>query len=207
MVKYLVIVAILFLCGCDSSVSEPILAEESNSDVVLIFKDSPVHTSITFASGSKVHIPDAQNISYVDSAKRLIGYTPLGSGYDTVVIPTFEGVAEVSHYYKVYEQDYYLFKAGDTVLISYDNHTLRPEMHSLSSSENTKLYNLTYNFPDALLDGGYTLASLFLPWSRSAQAYTYRHGCRHSAGLDSLFNRHYIDLDSINVRYLTYMHA
>lgn len=81
------------------------------------------------------------SVTYVDTLLRRIYYIPRTIGYDTLVVPAPYGYAEVHHRNQAIDEIPYLLLAGDTVLFTYDaNH--RPQMRSLTSDENTRLYHL-----------------------------------------------------------------
>ncbi len=108
----LVILAILFMTSMASCVN-PSQVENPPSQVVLIFKDAPLQNStkkiqITEGSSTTMMNPD-EVIGYVDSSGLESYFIPRTIGYDTLVVPTFGGIAEISHLYQVYETIHYLF--------------------------------------------------------------------------------------------------
>lgn len=202
MKQNLILCVVFFLAaGCGGN--HPIFKEKL-PQVVIVFKDAPNQTSEISETGSKQSILLAKNVCYVDTLMQLQEYSPAETGYDTLVIPTFNGTAELMHYYRLFDQLYYKFKAGDTIFFTYSN-TKRPYAQSKLSAENTFLYNLPYTVKGALYKEGYSLAALYHPSHKIAATYRYVKSGKQIKTLDVLYRPLYVNLDSIQREYDTYV--
>ena len=177
----------------------------SNLPVVMIFKDAPSQLSTDRFIGSTT-IKGRGTINYIDEEMNLVQYTPCPNGYDTLIIPSYEGYAEVIHLYQAIEEIPYLLMAGDTVLFTYD-HNLRPQIQSVTSEYKTNIYNLSTKDNRSIHSSGYSI-------DRILTSYDYRrayeivnsseiHKCPQSI-LDKIQN-FYVDLDSLQIVYNTYI--
>ncbi len=108
------------------------------SDIIVIFKDTPNHSS---SKRYNLTILPRTVFNYVDNEYKLCLYSPKLIGYDTLRIPSFNGYAEVMHRNQAIEDNYYLLKAGDTVMFTYGDN-LRPQIRSLHNDDNSWLYNI-----------------------------------------------------------------
>ncbi|MEG2613038.1 MAG: TlpA disulfide reductase family protein, partial [Alistipes sp.] len=82
------------------------------------------------------------------------------------MVPTYGGYAEIMHRNQAVEDNYYLIEAGDTVLFTYGEN-LRPQIRSLRSERNTRLYHIAEDDPRAIhLPTGYSLQSITDPFSQ-----------------------------------------
>lgn len=116
--------------------------KENNADVVVIFKDCPNHNSTKKVGPGNMSVNPKATLIYTDKEGYLQSYNPKQEGYDTVVVPSHKGYAEIEHRNQVIESIYYLVEAGDTVLFTYNAETTRPHIESLVKEHNTWLYNL-----------------------------------------------------------------
>lgn len=132
MKKLLLCVSVL-LVGCSSPFSE----RETPAQTVIIFHDAPPQSSTSRFVGTLTTPPEGTLI-YVDTLLRRNYYVPRTLGYDTLVVPAPYGYAEVLHRNQTIEELPFLLQAGDTVLFTYGP-TMRPELRSLTSDENTRL--------------------------------------------------------------------
>ena len=139
----LILSFLLALCTtCYGQEKNAAIGYHSNmSNVVIIFKDCPDHTGTSKLTSGVMSIVPPRVVEYVDAMRRFHSFFPRMSGCDTLIIPTYNGFAEVMHRNQVREDNYYMLKAGDTVLFTYGKN-LRPIIKSLCSSYNTWLYNL-----------------------------------------------------------------
>ena len=133
----------LALCTiCYGQEKNAAIGHNSNTpNVVIIFKDCPDHISTGKLTSGVMSTTPPRVVEYVDAMRRLHSFFPRMSGYDTLIVPTYNGFAEIMHRNQVREDNYYMLKAGDTVLFTYGRN-LRPIIKSLCSSYNTWLYNL-----------------------------------------------------------------
>lgn len=190
----------LMLSSCGVEVGDQKAVAEK---VVLIFKDAPDQLKrppSLMEPQSYGGVVRKGTIEYIDSLMDIAGFTPKSIGYDTTSIPTFNGFAEIYHAHRGgASSTYFLLKAGDTVLFTYDTITFRPQLQSLTSPENTVLYNIEQTTPGTYLPNGMkhlsTLTNLDYVLSNS-----YMHGSAkflEQDGRDSIARRIYIDFDSI----------
>lgn len=127
------------------------------NQVVIIFDNAPAQ-SMTDRCGGIARGPES-TLTFVDTLLRRIFYVPRTIGYDTLVVPASYGYAEVFHRNQALEEMPYLLQAGDTVLFTYES-TLRPQMRSLISDDNTRLYNLLWSDPRAVHPNGYSTSAI-----------------------------------------------
>ncbi|MFR9542151.1 MAG: TlpA disulfide reductase family protein [Rikenellaceae bacterium] len=132
--KNLIFSLIILLCSCSDNHFTP---QEKPTEIVIIFKDAPDQSS---AKRHGTSILPRTTLNYVDANLQLRRHNPKLIGYDTLVIPSHNGHAEVMHRNQGFENNYYLLLSGDTVLFTYGEN-LRPQIKSLRSDENTWLYN------------------------------------------------------------------
>lgn len=114
--------------GCDTS------------KVTVIFTDAPDQSEQKLLGGRTV--PE-ETVNYVNEDTLNVRYVPRSIGCDTLVIPTFNGYAELWHKINGGDEALWLLKGGDTVFIAYPP-SGRPLLKSLTSAGNTRLYNLPW---------------------------------------------------------------
>ena len=170
-----------------------------SSDVVLIFQNSPDQSS-AYVIGQKMHQVGFEQVCAIGTEGELLQFNPRTIGNDTINIPSFAGYSELMLQYQGIEWDYYLLKAGDSVLVNY-NEMLRPYLISKTSDENTKLYNLTFRDPRAVHANGYSTSSIlssetFQAWHRY---YTEPSAQRKFPELKQKFDLVHVDLDSLSI--------
>lgn len=199
---------VLFTIGLSIFLSCSIPDESNRKNdlpVVVIFRDAISQLSTDRFIGS-TSIKGRGTINYVDETMNLVQYTPCSHGHDTIVIPSYEGYAEVLHLYQAIEEIPYLLMAGDTVLFTYDTN-LRPRIKSLTSDYKTEIYNLSTDDDRCIHSSGYSTNQVLA-------SYEYRRAyeivnsseisrCPQSI-LDKILN-FYVDLDSLQVVYDTYV--
>ena len=141
---------------------------------------------------------------YVDTLLRRIYYVPRTIGYDTLAVPAPYGHAEVFHRNQAIDVIPFLLQAGDTVLFTYGP-TMRPQLRSLTSEENTRLYNLLWEDPRAVQPNGYSTATVLTePTFRRANWLIKKRANKYSAEVIKKARRYYIDLDSLRPIYEAY---
>lgn len=124
----------------------------------MIFQDAPDQSSTDRFLGT-LHAVTEGTLIYMDSMCMRIGYVPRSIGYDTLTVPAVYGYAEVQHRNAVIDDIPYLLRGGDTVLFTYGANG-RPQLRSLTSEENTWLYNLPWTDPRAVQPNGYSTQAI-----------------------------------------------
>ena len=186
----------LFVFGlfCSCKLKEVPHAEE----IVIIFDNCPVQTTTSRFTGHLSQVSYA-TVSYINYSGELVQYEPRILGRDTLVIPAYNGYGELMHLYQAIEFDSYLLKAGDTVLVSYDEN-LRPELSSLMFKDYTEIYNLPYSFPNAIQSRGYYIETV-LTNSQFTGPFRYFSNKQYQSkypGLKDTFKDRFVDLDSLS---------
>lgn len=194
--------SILLFGNCTGNIQNSI---EEESDVVVIFQEFPGQSSADII-GQSLHQVGFEQVSAIDTTGDLLQFNPCTIGNDTINIPSFAGYSELMLQYQGIEWDYYLLKAGDSVLVSY-NDMLRPHLISKTSDENTKLYNLPFRDPRAVHANGYSSSSIlssdtFQGWHRY---YTEPSAQRKLPELKQKFDLVHVDLDSLSIIYEQYL--
>ena len=138
--RVLFVFAASFAVLACSDHSQKSLNEES--DVVVIFQDFPGQSSADIM-GQSLHQAGFEQVCAIDPTGDLLQFNPRTIGNDTIRIPSFAGYSELMLQYQGIEWDFYLLKAGDSVLVSY-NGMLRPPLISKTYDENAKRYNLPF---------------------------------------------------------------
>lgn len=136
MFRALILIISLLCCSCN-------LKDNNIRNIpytVVIFDNTPDHTSTKRGVGHMTSLPICI-FNYVDEEFVVQTYLPSMIGYDTLRIPSHGDYVEVMHRNQAIEDNYYLLKAGDTVLFSYTDN-LRPHIQSVTSSDNTWLYTI-----------------------------------------------------------------
>ncbi|MBO4842922.1 MAG: TlpA family protein disulfide reductase [Bacteroidales bacterium] len=149
-IYYSLMLAIAVSCSINTSS----IGTSKADDVVLIFKDTPDQSSTNKITGIITNL-SYETISFINSDGYFESYTPEQAGYDTLIIPAYQGFVEIMHLYQAIEYDYYLFPAGDTILFTYSSNC-RPYARSLKSDKHTFFYNLPYHLPHSLHSNGFT---------------------------------------------------
>ena len=196
---------VVFFCCCNRK--ESVVQDNVVDNVVVIFDNCPNQISTSRFAGHLSQVGYA-TISYIDSAGALFQYNPRALGKDTLIIPTSQGYAEIMHLYQAIEFDTYLLKAGDTVLVSYDNKQ-RPVLASSVYAGLTDIYNLPYFSPEAIQNKGYHIETVlthpqFTAPFRYIKDEAYR---RQFPTLQAYFKENYIDLDSLSCVYDGYLRS
>lgn len=194
--------SILLFGSCTGNIQNSI---EEESDVVVIFQEFPGQSSADII-GQSLHQVGFEQVSAIDTTGDLLQFNPCTIGNDTINIPSFAGYSELMLQYQGIEWDYYLLKAGDSVLVSY-NDMLRPHLISKTSDENTKLYNLPFRDSRAVHANGYSSSSIlssdtFQGWHRY---YTEPSAQRKFPELKQKFDLVHVDLDSLSIIYEQYL--
>ena len=130
------VIFMLFLCSCN----HPSSPKEVNSNIVVIFQNTPKHETTNRGIGHSTTLPSTI-FNFVNEQGELQYYLPKMHGCDTLIIPSHYGYAEVMHRNQSIEDNYYLIEAGDTILFTYTDN-LRPQLQSLHSEEKTWLYTI-----------------------------------------------------------------
>lgn len=201
--RVLFVIAASFAVLACSDHSPKSLNEES--DVVVIFQDFPDQSSADII-GQSLHQAGFEQVCAIDATGDLLQFNPRTVGNDTINIPSFAGYSELMLQYQGIEWDYYLLKAGDSVLVSY-NDMLRPHLISKTSDENTKLYNLPFRDPRAVHANGYSSSGIlsseaFQAWHRY---YIEPSAQRKYPELKQKFDLVHVDLDSLSIIYDQYL--
>ncbi len=111
---------VALFCACQTT--EPSITIEVKPEVVLLFENPPIYNDPHLNnSGDGDRVDDESGIIYVDFNGEVNSFNPASSMVDTLVIPTYKGYAEVEHYYRILESVEFVFAAGDTIIISYDD--------------------------------------------------------------------------------------
>lgn len=185
--------------GCTVAHHQP----DPPKQVVVIFRDAPNQSTSRVLDGLS-RGPEG-TLTYVDTLLRRNYYVPRTIGYDTLVIPAPYGYAEAYHRNQAVDEIPYLFLAGDTVLFTYEDRTLRPRLRSLTSEENTRLYNLMWNDPRAVQPNGYSTATVltndhFILADKALKNRT----TNYPESILAKIRRYSIDLDSLRPVYEAY---
>lgn len=150
------ILIIFSLVSCNNQNSKKHIRSE---EIVLIFKNAPDHNMFTFPSGTRLGNLPFNLISYIDSNGLSVEYSPL-KDTDTLVIQNLKkSFLEILHKFQGFEDIYYLFQAGDTIEITYDNY-LYPFARSYTSEKLTKQYNFQSNIKNRKDKFGFESLSL-----------------------------------------------
>lgn len=134
MIKSIIIGCALLLCACTPNQTS------HSDDIVVVFQNAPNHTTTNRGIGHMSVLPGTI-FDYVDEDRMLQSYMPDMAGFDTLVIPSHYGYAEVMHRNQALEDNYYLLMAGDTVVFTYGEN-FRPRIRSVRSERNTWLYTI-----------------------------------------------------------------
>ena len=205
--KKILAALIIMGCLCFCNRKETMVPENVVDNVVVIFDSCPIQTSTSRFSSHLSQVGYA-TISYIDSAGALFQYNPRALGKDTLIIPTFQGYAEIMHLYQAIEFDTYLLKAGDTVLVSYDKEQ-RPVLASSVYGNLTDIFNFPYFSPQALQNRGYHIETVltdqhFTAPFRYFKDEAYR---RKFPTLQGYFKARFVDLDSLSRVYDDYLRS
>lgn len=201
MKKLLLCVSVL-LVGCSSTFSE----RETPAQTVIIFHDAPPQSSTSRFVGTLTTPPEGTLI-YVDTLLRRNYYVPRTLGYDTLVVPAPYGYAEVLHRNQTIEELPFLLQAGDTVLFTYGP-TMRPELRSLTSDENTRLYNLMWDDPRAVQPIGYSSGTVLSDYYYRLADRILKTKRKHYPEENlRKYRKYHIDLDSLRPVYESYRAA
>lgn len=198
-----IIIILLGILCLGSCVNTKDSMPQNEGQVVVIFDDCPRQTS-TDIFGDHLSQTNYSTVAYIDKNVELLEYEPRLFGRDTIVIPTYQGYAELMHMYQALEYDYYLLKEGDTVLVYYDANQ-RPRLTSLMSETNTVLYNLPYSLPGAIQHKGFFIETV-LSDNNFLKAFKYfkNRDLFKDADLDAYLSSRYVNLDSLSVEYDKY---
>lgn len=139
--KCIFILLALLLGGCLAAKTEQAVKNE----VVIIFDHAPIQKTIYLSdtdttSSSPRMGSDLYGVFYIDSAARRIHFVPNSDIVDTLVVPTFGSVAEVSYGYRVLETIDFLFQAGDTIKFTYGDDKY-PAAICINNRSRDALYN------------------------------------------------------------------
>lgn len=201
MKKLLLCVSVL-LVGCSSPFSE----RETPAQTVIVFHDAPPQSSTSRFVGTLTTPPEGTLI-YVDTLLRRNYYVPRTLGYDTLVVPAPYGYAEVLHRNQTIEELPFLLQAGDTVLFTYGP-TMRPELRSLTSDENTRLYNLMWDDPRAVQPIGYSSGTVLSDYYYRLADRILKNKRKHYPEENlRKYRKYHIDLDSLRPIYESYRTA
>ena len=172
--------------------------------VVVIFQDCRDQT-VASRFGGTISTAGEKTISYVDAAGYQVKYSPRSIGYDTLIIPTYCGYAELMHLYAVEEPIFWLLKEGDTVLVTVGDKG-RPQLSSLNQ-ENTWLYNLPWHDSRAVHANGYSLKTILdNPYFQRIDIYMKDPGQQRKApSIMKKLAPEYVNLDSLRVVYEAYI--
>lgn len=169
--------------------------------VTIIVEKCPNQTRTTEMGGHLTQV-DYSTINYIDASGDIINYEPSHTKIDTIIIPTYNGFAEIMHLYKAIEFDTFLLKEGDTVYITY-NLQNRPRLTSSISKLYTFIYNLPYTVSGAIQSRGYHIKTI-LTNQQFVGPYKYFKNSafqRKYPSLKQAFKERYIDLDSLKLVY------
>lgn len=137
MKRILFLLIALTLCSCSGSKK----TDAPLPQVVVIFDHAPQHESYTFSDGAYGRI-SSEGVNYLDTMLRVQTFVPSADRADTIVIPTFDGLAEMYYTYWAMERVEYIFKAGDTIRFKY-LHRDYPYAQCVNNPSHNKLYNKT----------------------------------------------------------------
>lgn len=170
--------------------------------VTIIFQNAPQQNSSEYFRGLRRN-PE-YTIAYVDTLLHKNFYIPKNIGYDTLSIPAKYGFVEILHRYNLIEDVPYLLIAGDSVLFTYDEYN-RPNIKSLKSEANTRIYNVLWSDPRSIQSNGYSINAI-LNESRFGQAYKLiKEGKTPQVLINELgYDKLYCNLDSLQQVYLQY---
>lgn len=170
--------------------------------VTVIFKNAPLQNSSEYFRGMRV-IPE-YTIAYVDTLLHRNFYIPKNLGYDTLSIPAKHGYVEILHRYSLIEDIPYMLIAGDSVLFTYDEYN-RPNIKSLKSEANTRLYNLLWTDSRAIQPNKYSTNTI-LSNDRFRHAYKLiKDGKTPQSLIEELgYDKLYCNLDSLTQIFVQY---
>lgn len=131
---FLMISLSLWSCGSPKTPSVDRLPE-----VVVIFDHAPQHEYYTFSDGTYGRTSN-EGVSYIDTMLGITNFVPSTDRVDTIVLPTFDGLAEMYYTYWAMERINYLFKAGDTIRFEYLDRDY-PYARCVNNPSRNKLYN------------------------------------------------------------------
>lgn len=174
-----------------------------SGQVMVVFEDCPIQTS-TNTLGGIVSQVNYSTIAFIDKEAVLVEYEPSLSGRDTLIIPTYQGYAEMMHLYQAIEYDYFLFEEGDTVVVKYDAND-RPKVRSLKSERNTSIYNMPYEIAGAIQKKGYHIETVMsnIYFTRAFEYFRNRNKYAN-LNIDDFLKPKYVNLDSLAVVYEKY---
>lgn len=200
--QILFLTALVAVAACSNRANP---AQPGATDVVLVFQDAPSQTT-AHVIGKSISQMLFESVSAIDTAGTLIQFSPREAGNDTLTLSTYAGHCEVMLLYQCLERDFYLLKAGDTVLVNYDN-KFRPHLTSKISENNTRLYNLPYADARVIHANGYSAAGIlasdtFRSWHRY---YTDPASQKRFPELREQFDPVHVDLDSLGIVYSEYL--
>ena len=172
--------------------------------VVVIFQDCRDQT-VASRFGGTISTAGEKTISYVDAAGYQVKYSPRSIGYDTLIIPTYCGYAELMHLYAVEEPIFWLLMEGDTVLVTVGDKG-RPQLSSFNQ-ENTWLYNLPWHDSRAVHANGYSLKTILdNPYFQRIDIYMKDpEQQRKAPSIMKKLAPEYVNLDSLRVVYEAYI--
>lgn len=200
---YTHIMLMLLLCLTSCKVDNSIeLVVEDNTSVTIIFQDAPLQSSSKYFKGLQRH-PEF-TIAYIDTLYKRNFYIPKNIGYDTLTIPAKYGFVEILHRYSIVEDIPYLLIAGDSVMFTYDEEN-RPNIRSLKSERNTRLYNLLWSDSRAIQPNRYSTNAIlsqdrFIFAYKSIQSKKVSQPLIEELGLDLI----YCNIDSLKQIYAQY---
>ena len=198
------IIIILLLCNisCSSYNQKEENYAYNNSTVTVIFKDAPQQNSSDYFRGMRT-IPE-YTIAYVDTLLYRNFYIPKNIGYDTLSVSAKYGYVEILHRYNLIEDIPYLLIAGDSVLFTYDEYN-RPNIKSLKSEANTRLYNLLWSDSRAIQANKYSTNTI-LSDDRFGFAYKLiKEGKTPQSLIEELgYDKLYCNLDSLKQVFVQY---
>lgn len=200
-VPILIVLLLAAACGHETCPDEK--SETAARQVVVIFRDAPPQSTTGRFLGSLMRFPEGTLI-YVDTLLRRIYYVPRTIGYDTLAVPAPYGYAEVFHRNQAIDLIPFLLQAGDTVLFTYGP-TMRPQLRSLTSEENTRLYNLLWEDPRAVQPNGYSSGTVLTDDDYRLADRTLKNKSKHYP--EEILNKcrkYHIDLDSLRPIYEAY---
>lgn len=194
----LFIVVFFFVQSCTGN---EVSKKTETGTVTVIIENCPDQKNTTEFAGHLTQI-DYSTINYIDTSGVLINYDPMDTKKDTIIIPTYNGYAEIMHLYKAIEYDTFLLKDGDIVRVTYDLQK-RPRLTSSLSELYTFIYNLPYTVDGAIQSRGYHIKTILTNQQFVGPYRYYKDAAlqRKYPSLKQTFKERYVDLDSLKLVY------
>jgi thiol-disulfide isomerase/thioredoxin len=153
--KYIIFLVYLVLAACAEQIEKAEIqaVEKAKSDqIVLIFKDPPSPWRVYREAGG--YTPARCEVSYYDDNYIQQTYFPDSlANYDTLTIHSKRDQVEVLHTHQAFDHLSYIFRNGDTVLFSYEQHT--PHTQILNRNEDDLITNYAIHKRQKIIESSF----------------------------------------------------